>query len=598
MLTGNPELSLNSALRPADLSIRSRARPHLEADTLIPTPRAFIAVLSIWSACALLRSAEDSVPAAPSPLVALTKEQAKQLEQLKHKLGVQQDGQAKTQAKLASAAAALLSAEAAVEAAAALPEATPAEQKAKQKAAKSAAKAAAKAAKKVAKWTAKLEQSEAKEAALTASIDQLDPWYFTGPGQAVPSQHDPAWASIEPTTVIALDRDPALSDQQNGALLKSKVLALQPGQRLVVGGGTWSVDSYFAVGLKGTAEAPISIVAKEGEVPVLTRPDAAQNLINIGGTTLDGAQFLCLRGFELTGGSAGVRLYSCNNVWIDRCEIHHVGEAALTANSFNTAELFLTRNHIHHTDGYGEGMYLGANNGTISMRDSIIARNHVHDTGGLQGDGIEVKQGSFGNLIAENWVHDTQYPCILVYGTAGNAANVIERNVCYRSQDNVMQVQGEAIVRNNLLAAGWNAFYSHDHQGQTENLVVVHNTMLNTGNGADLKNWNGREGMVFANNVVYSESSTSIRFSGGSDGVAISGNVVVGAVWNAAAGFFAGTGLADFEDAAFDASALDATPLADSAIVGAGDPAFGVAADLCGLPQSEPPDAGAAVREP
>jgi hypothetical protein len=90
--------------------------------------------------------------------------------------------------------------------------------------------------------------------------------------------------------------------------------------------------------------------------------------------------------------------------------------------------------------------------------DCVIAQNHVYDTGGEQGDGIELKQGSWGNLIAENFVHDTHYPCILVYGTAGKPFNVVERNLCYGSGDAVLQVQGEAIVRNNVLANGATGF--------------------------------------------------------------------------------------------------------------------------------------------
>ena len=79
-------------------------------------------------------------------------------------------------------------------------------------------------------------------------------------------------------------------------------------------------------------------------------------------------------------------------------------------------------------------------------------------------DGIKLKQGSWGNLIAENRVHDCDYLCITVCGTGGKRQNVIERDICYRRRDSVMQVQGEAIVRNNLLIDGKNAaFNSTDH---------------------------------------------------------------------------------------------------------------------------------------
>ena len=42
-------------------------------------------------------------------------------------------------------------------------------------------------------------------------------------------------------------------------------------------------------------------------------------------------------------------------------------------------------------------------------------------------------------------------------GTAGKPVNIIERNLCRRSANSTMQVQGEAIVRNNVLIGGQGA---------------------------------------------------------------------------------------------------------------------------------------------
>jgi hypothetical protein len=146
------------------------------------------------------------------------------------------------------------------------------------------------------------------------------------------------------------------------------------------------------------------------------------------------------------GSGSAARCGSTNATFITRARFVSAPTAP------NTSRLFLTRNHLHHGGGHGEGMYLGANEGEFIMSESVIALNHIHDCKGeSQGDGIEVKQGSWGNLIAENDVHDTQYPCITVYGTAGKPVNIIERNLCRRSADSTMQVQGEAIVRNNVL---------------------------------------------------------------------------------------------------------------------------------------------------
>ncbi|MCC6406373.1 MAG: right-handed parallel beta-helix repeat-containing protein [Planctomycetes bacterium] len=394
------------------------------------------------------------------------------------------------------------------------------------------------------------------------------------------SLYDPSWGSVSSLTTRTLDYDSGLTQVQNGAALKAAILGLQPGERLEVGAGTYSVNSYFGLDLQGTAQAPIFIVAKAGETPILTRLDANQNALNVGVSML--TKFVCLRGFEITGGSAGVRLYSVQDFWLDRCHVHHTNEAGVTANTADTARLHLTRNEVDHTLGTGEGFYLGANNALYVMRDSVIALNHVHDTAGTQGDGIEIKQGSYGNWVAENVVHDCNYPCILLYGTGGNAFNLVERNVCWNSGDNVLQVQGEALVRNNLLMHGANAFGSHDHQGQVRDLEFVHNTLINVGRGAQLSNWSGRPGMVFANNVVYSQNSQSLSFGGGSSGVTLSGNVVVGSVAGASSGWIVGNGLADFTAVSWDASQRDATPSPTSAILASGDPTWAVLDDLTG----------------
>ena len=216
---------------------------------------------------------------------------------------------------------------------------------------------------------------------------------------AADTRYAPTWAGIAPKRVIKHQAT------QNDALAKA-VAALQPGDQLVIAAGTYSVERMWDIGVSGTAEAPIWIVAEEGAQVILTRPDDKQNVVNIGQSSP--VHHLCLRGVEITGGSHGLRLGQCSEVWIDQCHIHHTGEVCLSANSANTRRLFLTRNHHHHGGGHGEGMYLGANHGQFIMSESVIALNHIHDCKGEQGDGIEVKQGSWGNLIAENDIHDTQ----------------------------------------------------------------------------------------------------------------------------------------------------------------------------------------------
>lgn len=412
----------------------------------------------------------------------------------------------------------------------------------------------------------------------------------TPPSTPSGTNYDPTWAALTPTRVIPHPYDAARTPGQNGAALAAAIQALQPGDRLEIASGTYSIEAYFNVTVQGTAAAPIWIVAASGATPVITRSNANQNVINIG--TGSPVRYLCLRGLEVTGGSALIRLYDCAEVWIDGCHLHDSAEVAITANTVDTANLHLTRNEIHATGGTGEGMYLGGNNASVVMRDSVIALNHVYDCGGTQGDGIEVKQGSFGNWIVENHIHDTNYPAITVYGTGGQPRNVIERNTCYRSNDNVLQIQGEALVRDNLAVAGaGSAFHTHDHQGQTKDLVVVHNTFVNTGRAVNLISWGGRTGMVLANNAIYSQGE-AVRFGAGSAGVTLSGNVVVGTVAGATGLGATGTGLSDFVDLAWDASKLNARPSTASPLLGAGDLAHVTTSDLSGTARQTAVDAG------
>jgi len=429
--------------------------------------------------------------------------------------------------------------------------------------------------------------------ALSVSAAPTEPWTM---GSCFPS-----WASVTPTRTIQQNYIAGRSSTENGDTLAARVAALQAGDKLEIGAGTWSVNRWWNVVLHGTEAAPIWITAAPGASVVITRPNESQNVMNVAAAAGDTTTFVCFRGLEFTGGGALIRLYRCANVWVDSCTIHNGNGVGITANSTNCEYLFITRNHIYHPgrdSATSEGMYLGANYGASVMRYSVVALNHVHDCGGTQGDGIELKQGSYNNWIVQNHVHDCNYPCILVYGTAAAGINVVERNVIYRSNDNAMQVQGEAIVANNLVVSGSGAaFASTDHQDQTLNLTVVHNTFVNNGTVCNFSSWNNRAGMVFANNVAYSQGGTSLRFPNGSAGVTIAGNVTLGQVSGVSSGFVAGNGLQDFVDLAWDGSALDGRPVTGSPMVGAADAAFAVSVDFNGILRAAPHDAGAFLNE-
>ncbi|MHC4404612.1 MAG: right-handed parallel beta-helix repeat-containing protein [Planctomycetota bacterium] len=425
-------------------------------------------------------------------------------------------------------------------------------------------------------------------AAVPASAAPEAPWLV---GRTVPP-----WADVKPRRTLQVEHDADKADEENGAALAQAIQGLEPGDMLRIGPGRYSITRKFEVDLQGTANAPIWIIGADSDrLPIITRPDSRQNVMNVGERWR--TEYVCFRHLELTGGSTLIRFYDCHHLWLDQCRLHHAGHEGITTNTRDTSHLFITRNHFHdftNPGATGEAMYLGANHGKVVMSYSVIAENHVHHCGGTQGDGIEVKQGSHHNWIYRNHVHDTNYPCILAYGTGGKGLNVIEENICYRSNDNVLQAQGDAIVRNNLLiAAQGSGFASTDHQGKTACLTFVHNTIISRRRGANLSSWNGRDGMVFSNNVVYTDGGDALRFPRGAKGVIVSGNVLFGRVSGVAEGFVVGNGLTDFVDVSWDGNKREATLSQDCPFIGQADKRYAVKVDVTGSRRSRRPTAGA-----
>lgn len=246
---------------------------------------------------------------------------------------------------------------------------------------------------------------------------------------------------------------------------------LQPGDEVVLRQGIYSDARRLVIRHSGTAGKPITIRAAKGETVVFRRPDAGQNTIN-----LDGNQYLRLIGFEITGGSSAIRIgphedRQPSDIVLESLHIHDIGGIAVTCNHTDGQYKRMTfrGNHIHHTAGHGEAFYLGGNNATAIISESIIENNYIHHLNGgkvSQGDGIEIKQGSYGNRIIGNVIHDTKYPGITVYGTAGQAQNVIENNLIFNTGDHGIQAAADAIIRNNYIAnAAGCGLYSREHQG-------------------------------------------------------------------------------------------------------------------------------------
>jgi hypothetical protein len=273
---------------------------------------------------------------------------------------------------------------------------------------------------------------------------------------------------------LAVDIDVATVDEFN-----AKIASVKPGDALVLKGGTYSFAGRLLLSLKGTAAQPITIRSKTGERAIITRPDAAQNTID-----MNGAEYLKLQGLEIKGGSACLAIGNSNYITIEENEIHECGDVGIAANRAGQMKGFvIRRNNIHHTHGTGEGMYLGGNDGlSCTVNDSLIELNWVHDlnTAGIeQGDGIEVKKNSTGNTVRDNVIHDTNYPCITTYSTL-SGVNTFERNVVWKCGDHGIQATADVVIRNNIVlsAVTEGIRLQTGAAGSPKNAVIVNNTIL------------------------------------------------------------------------------------------------------------------------
>lgn len=373
--------------------------------------------------------------------------------------------------------------------------------------------------------------------------------------------------------------------------LEAAVAALSPGDELVLRGGLYSFDGNVTITANGTAAQPITIRAKSGEQPIFKQATTRHNVVEI-----NGSSHLIISGIEFTGGSHGIRLINSDFITIEDCEIQETGDVAISANSGGTYEgLKILRNHIHHTNGTGEGMYLGCNYDGCRVINSLIEGNYIHHTNRAtveQGDGIEIKEGSYGNVIRDNVIHDTLYPGIILYSTVGNGPpNIVEGNILWNVSDNTIQIAADAVLRNNIVL-GNVSFQSHQ-SGSPSNIEFVHNTVINDGSGVEVRNVSGS--VLIANNAIYAQNQAIRLISGDLSQVQLFGNVGAGGLSGGSSGYSDGNGISiDMVAGNYNgAPPVDPFPAPGSALIDVGNAAYVTTIDFNGNPRSGSPDVGA-----
>jgi hypothetical protein len=355
---------------------------------------------------------------------------------------------------------------------------------------------------------------------------------------------------------------------------------------------------------KGTAKQPIVIRAAKGQKPLLTRP--ADNIDRHNNIEFVDCEYLIVRGLQFKGGSSGVRFIRGHHVTFEDCEISHTGNNALTMNSGNCDHFIVRRNHIHHTglstrgQTEGEGMYIGTHNGSRITTDSVFEGNYIHHTRGTSGggnDGIEIKFGSYNNVVRNNVIHDTnigrQYPGIFVYGSNGKGLNIVEGNVIWKAGEGI-QVVSDAVIRNNIIFnCSIHGITAAPHGAvlKMQNTTIVNNTIVNHPRGVQIR-WGKAKNMVFANNAIYCPKTTAVDATGIVSAVC-STNYVAGRLNGVAidkAKFLKG---GDPTNIFLKPAKQDFWPKSGSILIENANPEFAPKVDFNGRPRKEPFDVGA-----
>jgi chitodextrinase len=375
---------------------------------------------------------------------------------------------------------------------------------------------------------------------------------------------------------------------------------LAPGDTLILHGGIYTQSCRRLISnIHGTPSSPITIQAAAGENPIITRPDASQNNIEI-----QSVSYLTISGLHFLGGDSGVRLMSGDHITFADNEIYNTDNNALRVNDSNMDSLTIRHNHIHHTGldttslTEGEGMYLGCNNDACHITNSLIVGNYIHHTRGTSSggnDGIELKVGSFNNIIRDNVIHDTnigeQFPCITVYG-GGSSINTIEGNAVWNCGEGIYIVS-DAVVRNNIVFSSGSGISSYPHVqvATMKNLTIVNNTIYSNSDCLFLR-WGSVTNFTLANNAAYCAGNNAVNVSS-FGGATVKSNFVEGGMSGASidnnAFLAGGTAASAFNDPVN----LDFWPKASSPLLGRANASFIPPLDFNGTPRMAPFDVGA-----
>ncbi|MCX7747772.1 MAG: right-handed parallel beta-helix repeat-containing protein [Clostridia bacterium] len=283
----------------------------------------------------------------------------------------------------------------------------------------------------------------------------------------------------------------------------------KPGDRIIVRPGTytgkWINSAFFYSGNDGTPTGHITI---ESEDPA--NPAILQGLSTASGYVLYiTGDYWEIKNIKITTGQKGIMLDNSNYSVIDGCEVFNVGHEGIhlrDGSSNNRVENCKVYDTGKLSQGFGEGIYVGSDNGKWATFNKACDNNIIKGCilgPNVSAEHVDIKEGTVGTVI-ENCTMDgtgisgQNYADSFIDAKGNNA--VIRFNICYRKSNDIIV---DAFQVHQQLD-GWGV--SNNFTGNTVYLDLAAPYVVNAPAGSAKASNNTRYpagGNMYKGNVVY-----------------------------------------------------------------------------------------------
>lgn len=416
------------------------------------------------------------------------------------------------------------------------------------------------------------------------------------------------WSQPGPAQAATLEIGP-------GDDLVGLTQSLGPGDEVVLANGNYPIESTLVISTLGTEDAPVTLRARSPGQAILQVAPNAEGVRP--GTLLrvDAASWVTLSGLVLQGDETwtqvedpryyGLVINESSQITVRDVEVHSVNRTAVYLSGNNT-DIRLEKLNVHDVAD-GAGIYVGCSDASCWTTGLVIDKSWVHDIQGANASGVVLSHGTQGATLTDTVIYATTRFGLYLGSTERGAENVVERNAIWSAVEAGVLVEGNAMLRNNLIfnVDGRGIWTRNPDRGSWSDLVISYNTIADTtGWAAELDDWQEADGrLVLSSNALCNPIGYGVQLDLVQADTAlpdtpgyITQNVVCGLVEGLdsfAGELLPGGGYTDFSDA----EGWDFYPVNGAALLDAGDPAgdaFIPETDFNGVARpGANPDAGA-----